>query len=84
MFASFYGVDFSGARLAGLNTWIARIEAAKRNSKIPVFKLTYLERLGGVCGADEREVALPGLVSLIAEWSGPCGRSTSLSGSRSR
>jgi hypothetical protein len=67
MFAAFYGVDFSGARLAGLNTWIARIEAAKRNSKIPVFKLRYLERLGGVCGADEREVALPGLVSLIAE-----------------
>ena len=67
MFAAFYGVDFSGARLAGLNTWIARIESAKRNSKIPVFKLTYLERLGGICGADEREVVLPGLVSLIAE-----------------
>jgi len=67
MFAAFYGVDFSGARLAGLNTWIARIEVAKRNSKIPVFKLTYLERLGGICGADEREVALAGLVSLIAE-----------------
>jgi hypothetical protein len=32
MFAAFYGVDFSGARLAGLNTWIARIEAASRNS----------------------------------------------------
>src|SRR5215475_9680328 len=67
MFAAFYGVDFSGARLAGLNTWIARIEDAKRNSKIPVFKLTYLERLGGICGADEREVALPSLASLIAE-----------------
>jgi len=67
MFAAFYGVDFSGARRAGLNTWIARIEAAKRNSKIPVFKLTYLERLGGICGADEREVAFPRLVSLIAE-----------------
>src|SRR5215831_6072225 len=67
MFAAFYGVDFSGARLAGLNTWIARIEAAKRNSKNPVFKLTYLERLGGICGADEREIALQGLVGLIAE-----------------
>src|SRR5262249_3000148 len=64
MFAAFYGVDFSGARLAGLNTWIARVEAANCNS---IFKLTRLERLGGVCGADEREVALPGLVSLIAE-----------------
>src|SRR5262245_16154725 len=67
MFAAFYWVDFSGARLAGLNTWIAKIEAAKRNSKIPIFKLTYLERLGGICRADEREVALRGLVSLIAE-----------------
>src|SRR5215813_10087338 len=67
MFAAFYGVDFSGARLAGLNTWIARIEAAKRNSKNPVFKLTYLERLGGICGADGREIALQGLVGLIAE-----------------
>jgi hypothetical protein len=67
MIAAFYGVDFSGARLAGLNTWIARIEAAKRNSKNPVFKLTYLERLGGICGTDEREVALQGLVGLIAE-----------------
>jgi len=54
MFAAFYRVDFSGARLAGLNTWIASIQAAKRNSKIPVFKLTYLERLGGICGADGR------------------------------
>src|SRR5262245_26882684 len=67
MFAAFYGVDFSGARLAGLNTWIARIEAAKRNSKYSVFKLTYLERLGGICGTDEREAALQGLVGLIAE-----------------
>src|SRR5215510_6338372 len=67
MFAAFYGVDFSGARLAGLNTWIARIEATKSNSKNSVFKLTYLERLGGICGADEREVALNSLVGLIAE-----------------
>src|SRR5215470_11577259 len=67
MFAAFYGVDFSGARLAGLNTWIARIEAAKRNSKIPVYKLAYLERLGGICGADERDVALDKLVRMIVE-----------------
>jgi hypothetical protein len=67
MFTAFYGVDFSGARLAGLNTWIARLEAAKRNSKFPLFKLTYLERLGGLCGTDEREAALNELVRLIAE-----------------
>src|SRR5262245_36333852 len=67
MFAAFYGVDFSVARLAGLNTWIARIEAAKRYSKNPIFRLTYLERLGGICGVDEREVALHSLVGSIAE-----------------
>jgi hypothetical protein len=67
MFAAFYGVDFSGARLAGLNTWIAKLEAARRNSKLPYFKLTCLERLGGLCGADERDVALSKLVELIAE-----------------
>ena len=33
MFAAFYGVDFSGARLAGLNTWNARIEAANRATR---------------------------------------------------
>lgn len=67
MFAAFYGVDFSGARLAGLNTWVARIEAARRNSKFPVFKLTWLARLGGICGTDEREQALAHLAELIAE-----------------
>ncbi len=65
MFAAYYGVDFSGARLAGQNTWIAKIEAAKRCPRNPVYKLTFLERLGGICGTDEREVALRSLVGLI-------------------
>lgn len=29
MFDQIYGVDFRGARLAGRNTWVARIELAR-------------------------------------------------------
>lgn len=34
-FRTVYGVDFSGARLAGRNTWVARIELRRRGSLTP-------------------------------------------------
>lgn len=76
-FSTIYGVDFSGARLAGRNIWIARAEARPnssrggRNSRAsspegsPVLRLVELSRLESLCGTADREVALPHLVALI-------------------
>jgi hypothetical protein len=58
-----YGVDFSGARLAGRTTWLARIEPpAGRDGRWRLTELANLERL---CGSAEREAALRHLVQLI-------------------
>ena len=62
MFASIHGVDFSGARLAGRNTWVARLEAAGRRR----FRLTDLDCLEKLAGTAERTPALTFLVRLIA------------------
>jgi hypothetical protein len=59
-FSSIYGVDFSGARLAGRTTWVARLQPGQSAST-----LTELARLEDVCGSAEREAALPCLVQLI-------------------
>jgi len=59
-FSSFYGVDFSGARLAGENIWIARIIPRSRG-----FELVELSRLRQLCGTAERDAALAYLVELI-------------------
>jgi hypothetical protein len=61
-FASVHGVDFSGAKLAGRTTWLARLE---RDGGALV--LSSLERLEDVCGTAEREPALAHLVGLIRE-----------------
>lgn len=67
MFDSIYGVDFSGARLAGRNTWIARIEPVARGRRgTPPLRLTDLNRLAALCGTPERAPALAHLVGLIA------------------
>src|SRR5581483_4105895 len=63
-FQSVCGVDFSGAKLAGRNTWIARIEPLSRRR--PGFVLTSLSRLEAECGTAERTAALAHLVGLIA------------------
>jgi hypothetical protein len=58
-----YGVDFSGARLAGRNTWLARLEPATSKTALP--RLTELACLEKLCGTAERGAALAHLVGLI-------------------
>lgn len=64
-FASVFGVDFSGARLAGRTTWIARLERTGSRSG-PRFALGSLDRLDRLAGTAERGPALAHLVALIA------------------
>jgi len=66
----FYGVDFSGAKLAGRNTWVARVERNGRGAGESPFKLTVLARLEDLCGTAERRAALGHLVELIARSEG--------------
>jgi hypothetical protein len=65
MFSSIYGVDFSGAKLAGRNTWVARIEAAPGPRRRPPYRLVELARLEKLCGTAERAPALSHLASMI-------------------
>jgi hypothetical protein len=69
-FNTIYGVDFSGAKLAGRNIWIAQTEPfrAGRNGRSPLrlVELSCLEKLRGTA---ERAPALAHLVKLIAESS---------------
>ena len=64
-FSAVYGVDFSGARLAGRNTWVARVEQAGRGAGNSPYRLTTLARLEDLCGTAERGAALAHLVGLI-------------------
>jgi hypothetical protein len=66
MFSVIYGVDFSGARQAGTNTWVARLEPLRGRSKVPRYRLTELGCLGRLCGTAERGPALRHLVGMIA------------------
>lgn len=63
-----YGVDFSGARLAGKTTWVARLEPSSGEG--PPFTLTALRPLENLCGSAERGPALEHLVGLIAASEG--------------
>jgi hypothetical protein len=65
-FSTIYGVDFSGAKLAGRNTWVARIEPAGCGLGLPPYMLKDLARLETLCGTAERAAALVHLVHLIA------------------
>lgn len=65
-FNAIYGVDFSGARLAGRHAWLARIERDARDDAPAPYKLTRLARLDALCGVPEREPVLAHLVSQIA------------------
>jgi hypothetical protein len=68
MFQHVYGVDFSGARLAGNNTWVARLEPLSRvPAGLVVTDLTCLHML---CGTAERGPALAHLVRMIAASEG--------------
>ena len=66
-FRVIYGVDFSGARLAGRNTWVARVERNGRAAGEAPYRLTKLAPLERLCGTAERADALAHLVELIAE-----------------
>jgi hypothetical protein len=62
-FDSIYGVDFSGAKLAGRNIWIARLEIS-RHSRTPP-RLLSLTSLEALAGTPERDPALKHLVQMI-------------------
>jgi hypothetical protein len=65
-----YGVDFSGARLAGRHTWLARIERAGEDHATAPYRLTQLAPLGKLAKTDERGPALAHLVGRIAASEG--------------
>jgi hypothetical protein len=65
MFQAIFGVDFSGAKLAGRNTWVARLEPFLKNSRR--LRLSTLANLEKLCGTAERLPALAWLVQHIAE-----------------
>ena len=69
MFGVIHGVDFSGAKLAGRNTWVARIEPLGGRRR-PPYRLTDLARLEALCGTAERGPALAHLAERIAESEG--------------
>jgi hypothetical protein len=64
-FHSIYGVDFSGAKLAGRNIWIARCEPVGGKRRVPRLRLVELDCLERLCGTAERDPALAHLVNLI-------------------
>jgi hypothetical protein len=65
-FRAVFGVDFSGARLAGRTTWIARLDPAASPGE-PAFTLGALDRLDRLAGTAERDAALAHLVGRVAQ-----------------
>jgi hypothetical protein len=74
---AYFGVDFSGAKAAGRNIWIARLDPASGGRKPPVVRgiigglrlplaLTSLQCLEALCGTADRGPALTHLVEIIA------------------
>ncbi len=63
-FGTVFGVDFSGAKLAGRNTWLARFEPTGWIS--PGYRLEGLSSLERLCGTAERAPALAHLVERVA------------------
>lgn len=66
-FRTVYGVDFSGARLAGRNTWVARLVPDDESVAQARFTLADLWRLEELSGTAERAEVLAHLVGMIAE-----------------
>src|SRR5436305_1650362 len=64
-FASVYGVDFSGAKLAGRTTWVARLEPGSGGPGRPGYRLAELYRLADACGTAERAPALAHLTGQV-------------------
>ena len=63
-FPTVYGVDFSGARLAGRHAWLARLDRAEGGDA--PYRLVRLLSLETLCGSAERTPALDSLVREIA------------------
>jgi hypothetical protein len=61
----YFGVDFSGARLAGRNTWVARLVPTDGRATTP-YRLVELRPLERLCGSAERAPALAHLADGIA------------------
>jgi hypothetical protein len=68
-FNTIYGVDFSGAKLAGRNTWVATLER-RGGARRERYALTELSCLENLCGTAERGPALAHLVDLVARSDG--------------
>jgi hypothetical protein len=66
MFSTIVGVDFSGAKLAGRNIWLARLEPSKKRSRA-AHRLADLASLEKLCGTAERGPALAHLVERIGQ-----------------
>jgi len=66
-FTTFFGVDFSGAKLAGRNIWVARCELAGAGPSRLVLKS--LDRLEDLAGTAARGPALAHLVTLVRQSS---------------
>ncbi|MBM3982990.1 MAG: DUF429 domain-containing protein [Planctomycetes bacterium] len=62
-FATVCGVDFSGARLAGRNIWVARAECRARGR----LALVALDPLAALCGTAARAPCLAALVQLVRD-----------------
>jgi hypothetical protein len=67
MFDTVIGVDFSGAKLAGRNIWLARLEPAGQNKSARFHRLIDLVNLEKLCGTADRAPALAHLVEQIAQ-----------------
>jgi hypothetical protein len=69
-FNTIYGVDFSGAKLAGRNTWVARLERRHGVSRGRLYALAGLDCVEHCCGTAERSAAIAHLVDRIAASDG--------------
>jgi hypothetical protein len=62
-FRTVYGVDFSGAKLAGRNTWVAAIRPVVRGPS----RLVGLHRLEALAGSADRTASLAHLVRIVRD-----------------
>src|SRR3954464_5349272 len=67
MIETVYGVDFSGARLAGKTTWVARMEPTGQGQTL---RLAELARMARLCRSTRRADVLQALVTSIGESEG--------------
>jgi hypothetical protein len=66
-FQHVYGVDFSGAKKAGENTWVAHLVPDPRKSNPHRLRLINLQCLTRLAGTADREPALQTLVQLVRQ-----------------